>query len=250
MSDAADPTAPLRAYLDESPSPWHAVATSAASLVAAGFVELDERQPWDDVPDAGYVIRGGALIGWRRPGTAIQRAIRIVGAHTDSPGLRLKPNPDTGKTGRAGWRQLGVEIYGGVLLNSWLDRDLGVAGRALWPDGSSTLVRVDEPLARVPQLAIHLDRDVNERGLVLDRQTHMTPVWATDPTLDFVDWLAAEAAAGERPRGGNCASTTSSRPPCWAPIGRCWPGGDSTTRCPAGRRRLRSSTLHRPTTSP
>ncbi len=102
--------------------------------------------------------------------------MRIVGAHTDSPGLRVKPHPDGG---RAGWRQLGVEIYGGVLLNSWLDRDLGVAGRLVYADGADILVDVAEPIARVPQLAIHLDRDVNERGLVLDRQAHMTPVWAT-----------------------------------------------------------------------
>jgi len=188
-----DPTAGLRAYLDASPSPWHAVESSVAALDTAGFIALDERAAWTDVPAAGYVSRGGALIAWRRPTTP--RSARIVGAHTDSPGLRLKPG---GGTSRSGWRQLGVEVYGGVLLNSWLDRDLGLAGRLLLADGSSVLLRIDEPVARVPQLAIHLDRDVNERGLVLDRQLHLAPVWATDPALDLSEWLE-EAAGAEAP---------------------------------------------------
>lgn len=184
-----DPTHDLRAFLDASPSPWHAVASAAALLDAAGFVPVAETDPWNsDLPAAGYVVRGGALIAWRRPGTAAP--IRMVGAHTDSPGLRIKPNPDGA---RAGWRQLGVEIYGGVLLNTWLDRDLGIAGRLLHADGSDTRVDVHEAIARVPQLAIHLDRDVNERGVVLDRQAHMTPVWATALGSTFADWLAERA---------------------------------------------------------
>jgi len=193
-----DPTADLRAYLDASPSPWHAVASSVLRLEAAGFGALDETDPWDDVPAAGYVVRGGALVAWRRPATAGALPLHIVGAHTDSPGLRVKPNPDVV---RAGWRQLGVEIYGGVLLNSWLDRDLGVAGRVVDANGVATLVDVREAIARVPQLAIHLDRDVNERGLVLDRHAHMTPVWATALDVPFVDWLAVQAAAGDPAAG-------------------------------------------------
>ena len=101
---------------------------------------------------------------------------RIVGAHTDSPNLRLKPRPDTGS---AGWRRLAIEVYGGALVNSWLDRDLGLSGRLVLDDGRILLVQVDQPLARVPQLAIHLDRDVNERGLALDKQLHLTPVWGS-----------------------------------------------------------------------
>ena len=181
----------LLAYLDSSPSPWHAVGSSCRLLDAAGFVELDERDPWADLPPAAYVVRGGALIAWRRPSTARPRSIRIIGAHTDSPCLRVKPNPDTS---RAGWRQLGVEVYGGALLNSWLDRDLGLAGRVLTTGGDSTLVHVDAAIARVPQLAIHLDREVNEHGLVLDRQAHLTPVWATELSVDFEKWLGAAAS--------------------------------------------------------
>jgi aspartyl aminopeptidase len=194
--DPRDPTAELRAHLDGSPSPWHAVRTSATALEAAGFTAVDERASWADVPDAGYVTRGGALIAWRRPASSGPRPIRIVGAHTDSPGLRIKPRPDGL---RAGWRQLGVEIYGGVLLNSWLDRDLGIAGRVVLADGTDVLVDVAEPIARVPQLAIHLDRDVNERGLVLDRQAHMTPVWATVMTTPFEQWLAEQVGVDDEP---------------------------------------------------
>ena len=186
------PAAALQDFLDASPSPWHAARTAATVLAKAGFTELDERTAWDDVPAAGFTLRGGALVAWRRPADATGTLpVRVVGAHTDSPGLRVKPHPDSG---RAGWRQLGVEVYGGVLLNSWLDRDLGVAGRLVLPDGSATLVDVAEPIARVPQLAIHLDRDVNERGLVLDRQAHLSPVWATaGDGGPFAAWIAERA---------------------------------------------------------
>ncbi len=173
---AADPTADLRAYLDGSPSPWHAAATTADRLRAGGFTELAEADAWTAPVARAFVRRGGALIAWAGPPDA---PLRIVGAHTDSPGLRITPQPDVVGSG---WRQLGVEIYGGVLLNSWLDRDLGIAGRVLGPDGEATLVHVDEGIARVPQLAIHLDRDVNERGVVLDRHAHTVPVWGTTRT--------------------------------------------------------------------
>jgi aspartyl aminopeptidase len=192
MELAPADVAPLRAHLDASPSPWHAVRTSAAALDDAGFTPLGERASWTDLPDAGYVTRGGALIAWRRPPAGGTWPLHVVGAHTDSPGLRIKPHPDGG---RAGWRQLGVEIYGGVLLNSWLDRDLGIAGRLVLADGTDALVDVDEPIARVPQLAIHLDRDVNERGLVLDRHAHVTPVWATGMDTPFEEWIAARAGS-------------------------------------------------------
>ncbi len=177
-----DPTEDLLAFIAASPSPYHAVATAAARLEAAGFKPLDEAEAWEDVAGPRYVVRGGALVAWRAPEDAPPHAgFRVVGAHTDSPNLRLKPHPDAGS---AGWRQLAVEIYGGALLNSWLDRDLGLSGRLVLADGSVRLVLIDRPLARVPQLAIHLDRDVNERGLVLDRQTHMVPVWGLGPVDD------------------------------------------------------------------
>ena len=182
----------LAGFLDASPSPWHAVSSAAAMLDAEGYIAVDEAAaPWTSVP-RGYVIRGGALVAWCGDGS-IPGSFRIVGAHTDSPGLRVKPLPDTGKLG---WRQLGVEVYGGALTNSWLDRDLGVAGRLVERNGTARLVRVDEPVARVPQLAIHLDRDVGESGLKLDRQAHLTPVWGTGKFApgEFAEWIAAMAS--------------------------------------------------------
>jgi aspartyl aminopeptidase len=123
----------------------------------------------------------------------------VAGAHTDSPTLRLKPDPSTG---REGYAQLGVEVYGGALLHTWLDRDLGLSGRLVvaTPKGlEGRLVRLDEPLCRVPSLAIHLDREVNERGLVLNRQTQLPPIFALgEPeasTQALLARLAAQAGA-------------------------------------------------------
>ena len=142
------------------------------------------------MPARGVIARDGALIAWVLPvSDHPDAAFRLVGAHTDSPGLRVKPRPDTDT---AGWRQLGVEVYGGVLLNSWLDRDLAIAGRVLTADGSSHLVDVHRPVARVPQLAIHLDRGVNDTGLKLDAQQHVHPVWGSGTSTpgEFAEWLA------------------------------------------------------------
>jgi aspartyl aminopeptidase len=171
-------------FLDASPSPYHAVATAAARLDAAGFRRLDAVDDWTErlaerpAPTGWYVVRHGALIAARLPRDGqVADHWRLVGAHTDSPGLRVKPRPDQRV---AGWRQLGVEVYGGVLANSWLDRDLGLAGRLTRRDGTTLLVDLRRPIARVPQLAVHLDRGVNDKGLVLDPQTHLTPVWGTD----------------------------------------------------------------------
>jgi aspartyl aminopeptidase len=190
-------TTDLVAFLDASPSPWHAVASTIARL--DGFEALDETASWSDVPAAGYVVRGGAIVAWRLPaaGAAAATGFRIVGAHTDSPCLRVKPRPDTGNVG---WKQLGVEVYGGILNNTWLDRDLAVAGRIVHADGSTTLVDSGDAVARVPQLAVHLDRDVNGGGLVLDTQQHLTPVWGVGLVQpgEFAGWLG-ELAGTEPP---------------------------------------------------
>ena len=124
MPDVFDDLAGLRSFLDASPSPFHAVATAASLLDAAGFSALDETEPWTTSVGRHYVVRGGSLVAWSLDGPEqLDGGFRLVGAHTDSPNLRIKPRPDTG---RAGYRQLAVEVYGGVLLNSWLDRDLGL----------------------------------------------------------------------------------------------------------------------------
>ncbi|GAA1245392.1 M18 family aminopeptidase [Kitasatospora nipponensis] len=168
----------LIAYLAAAPSPYHAVAGAAERLEKAGFRQVAETDGWEGTAGGRYVIRGGALIAWYVPSSAQPHTpYRVVGTHTDSPNLRVKPVPDTGS---AGWRQVAVEIYGGVPLNTWLDRDLGLSGRLVLRDGSTRLVQLDEPLLRVPQLAIHLDRQVND-GLKLDKQRHLTPIWGLGP---------------------------------------------------------------------
>jgi len=175
----------LLTFLDAAPSPYHAVSAASARLQAAGFRLLDERASWPSDPGGYHVIRGGALAAWVTGGAvAPPRRARLVGAHTDSPNLRLKPHPDLG---RDGWRQLGVEVYGGALWNSWLDRDLGLSGRVVVDGADGPEVRLvldDRPLARIPQLAIHLDRDVNGGGLKLDPQHHLAPVWGLGTAHD------------------------------------------------------------------
>jgi aspartyl aminopeptidase len=175
----------LCSFIAASPSPFHAVEQAAGRLVAAGF---------EDAMGAtdGFTQRGGSIVAWRRgPGPVEQ--FRLMGAHTDSPNLRIKPRPDRRSVG---FRQLGVEVYGGVLLNSWLDRDLGLSGRlSVRRDGgiAEVLFRVDRPVLRIPQLAIHLDRDVNERGLVLNRQQHLSPLWGMAEGTDFRTYVAGAA---------------------------------------------------------
>jgi aspartyl aminopeptidase len=182
----------LIAYLQASPSPFHAVASAAERLEKAGFRQVDETAPWEGSTGGRYLIRGGALIAWFVPeGAVASTPFRIVGAHTDSPNLRVKPLPDTGN---AGWRQVAVEIYGGVPLNTWLDRDLGLSGRLALRDGSTRLVQLDEALLRVPQLAIHLDRGVND-GMTLDKQRHITPIWGLGRVDEgsLIEYVAASA---------------------------------------------------------
>jgi len=168
----------LLAFLTASPTPYHAVAEATARLAAAGFAPLSEADAWDELAAGRYsvTVDGSALVAFVLPEADV-RAFRIVGAHTDSPNLRLKPRPEYT---REGYLQLGVEVYGGALLNSWLDRDLALAGRALvrGADGrvEPRLVRLDRPRVRVAQLAIHLDREVNEKGLALNRQDHLAPI--------------------------------------------------------------------------
>ena len=140
-----------------------------------------------------YVIRDGALIAWVVPaGATATTGFNILGAHTDSPSFKLKPKPTTG---RFGWLQAGVEVYGGPLLNSWLDRELQLAGRLVMLDGTQHLTATG-PLLRFPQLAIHLDRAVND-GLALDKQQHMNPVWGLgDPAgADLLGLLAERVGA-------------------------------------------------------
>lgn len=174
------PARELLDFIDASPSPWHAVATLETHLRDAGFAALGETDAWQLAPGfAGYVVRGGSsLVAFRVGHSAVaEQGFRIIGAHTDSPGLRLKPNAPH-KT--EGLFRLGVEIYGSPILATFSDRDLSLAGRVSFRTEtgvSSELVRFDEPLARIPNLAIHLNRSVNDDGLKLHKQNELPLVW-------------------------------------------------------------------------
>ncbi|HLU69150.1 MAG TPA: M18 family aminopeptidase [Fibrobacteria bacterium] len=168
----------LLAFLNASPTPWHATEVVARRLDAAGAVRLREEEVWALRPgQTALVVRGGATIAALRvpDSFSVRRPLpfHIVAAHTDSPCLRLKPRP---LPSQHGYRQWGVEVYGGILNNSWLDRDLGIAGRVCTPDGTATLVRFENAPVRIPQLAIHLDRNVNETGPILNPQRHLVPL--------------------------------------------------------------------------
>jgi aspartyl aminopeptidase len=201
MSSARDTALDLIKFLDASPSPYHAAAEARRRLAEAGFTEVGLTGRWPAGPGRYVVGDGGSLLAWIVPeGAAADAGVRLLGAHTDSPTLRVKPAPDTG---RAGLRQLGVEIYGGALLNSWLDRDLGLAGRVAVRTAAGPqlrLVRVHRPVLRVPQLAIHLDRDLGTDGLKLDPQQHVVPIWSLgDPEPGgFARFLAAELGVPPR----------------------------------------------------
>ncbi|MAX32465.1 aspartyl aminopeptidase [Onishia taeanensis] len=173
----ASPVDRLLDFLERSPTPWHAVANMAERLEAAGYRRLDETQPWTlAAGERVYVTRNDAsIIALQLPKGRLE-ALRMIGAHTDSPGLHLKPHAAQHS---AGWLQLGVQVYGGVLLAPWFDRDLGLAGRVhlRHPDGriEGVLLNVDWPVATVPSLAIHLDREANS-GRAINPQTEMAAV--------------------------------------------------------------------------
>ena len=179
-------------FLLDSPSPYHAAEVVAQRLVDAGFTRVDEKGAWDASPGGHVMVRGGAVAAWFVPETVADDAgFRIVGAHTDSPALSVKPSVQS--TTPDGWGQIDVEVYGGMMWNSWLDRELTLAGRLVLTSGEVVLARTG-PIARIPQLAIHLDRDVNPGGLKLDPQKHLHPVWTVDnPYGNVLEYVARTA---------------------------------------------------------
>ena len=166
----------LLTFIDESPSPWHAVNTAVKRLKAAGYSPLDEGKRWQLAAGGRYyVVRGGAsLIAFTvGEGSLTEHGFRLVGAHTDSPGLRVKPRPVIGGDGLL---RIGVEVYGGPILATFSDRDLGLAGRVAVRGDEGIemrLVHFDRPLLRLPNLAIHMNREVNEAGLKFNKQTEL-----------------------------------------------------------------------------
>jgi aspartyl aminopeptidase len=186
-------TLDLLDYIEASPSPYHCVVESERRLIEAGWTRVQEGDAqWDLSPGTkAYVIRGGSIVAWRMGAEATTTSgFRLLGAHTDSPNFRIKPLPDVTRHGSA---LLGLEVYGGVMLGTWTDRDLGMAGRVtLRGEGGASggnhalgmetaLLRVDRPLCRIPQLAIHLNRGVNKDGLTLNPQDHLPALWGLAP---------------------------------------------------------------------
>jgi aspartyl aminopeptidase len=193
--NSAEAAADLLAYIDCSPTPYHAVAESVRRLVAAGFGAVDEAEPWEfRAGDRRFATRNdGSLIAFQvGAGSPAAAGFRIIGAHTDSPNLRLKPLADVDSHG---YRQLAVEPYGGVLLHTWLDRDLSLAGRVTIREAGSTrnvLVDFSRPLLRVPNLAIHLQRELSSEGLKLNAQTHLVPIAGLEGAPPLPELLAGE----------------------------------------------------------
>jgi aspartyl aminopeptidase len=187
-------------FIWESPSPFHAVDSVKKRLEAAGFIEIDEAAaPTSIAPGScGFIDRGGALVAWRAgTDSPVEHGFRVAAAHTDSPNLRVKPVPDSAKEG---YRLVGVEIYGGVLLHTWTDRDLGLSGRVMVQGKNgptARLFRVDEPMARVANIAIHLNRHVNRDGAKFNTQRHMAPMVGLGEWKGLVDWIG-EQLGGEK----------------------------------------------------
>ncbi len=188
-------------FIDASPSPWHAVATIRKQLDAAGFSKLSEQDSWQlKGGESYYIIRDDSSIIFFRFGeqTLQKSGFRIVGAHTDSPGFRIKPNALIRKQDTL---MLGVEIYGGPILATFTDRDLSLAGRVSLRSNSVLpdikLVRFEQSMVRIPNLAIHMNRKVNTDGLKLDKQTELPLLFAVSsnqpqPSVDHFKALLAE----------------------------------------------------------
>ncbi|MBV7293959.1 M18 family aminopeptidase [Corynebacterium sp. TAE3-ERU16] len=174
-------------FIHASPSSYHAADQVRRELTAAGFTRQAEADSWDAAPGGHVMVRGGAVMAWYVPeGAGPDSGFRIVGAHTDSPGLKLKSIPDAGT---AGWRQAACEVYGGPVLSTLFDRELRLAGRVITADGTRHLVDTG-PLLRVPNLAIHLDPKVN-KGFEYDPQRHLYPVLgAGDPRETVLETVA------------------------------------------------------------
>jgi len=193
-----DTVADLLAFIDRSPTPYHAVAETERRLRAEGFERLAEGDLWDFAPgDRRYVVRNeGSLVALEMGSVAPSEAgFRIVAAHSDSPNLRVKPQADLEAHG---YRQLAVEPYGGVLLHTWMDRDLSLAGRITLRAETgirTVLLDFERPLLRIPNLAIHLNREIREKGLQVNAQRHMVPLLGLQDAPPLSDFLAGELRA-------------------------------------------------------
>jgi aspartyl aminopeptidase len=191
----SEAVADLLDFIARSPTPYHAVAETVRRLESAGFRECRETDLWQLAPgDRRYAVRNeGSLVAFELGGAPPAEAgFRIVGAHSDSPNLRLKPRPDVEAHG---YRQYGVEPYGGALLHTWLDRDLSLAGRVSIQEGEKTrivLLDFGRPLLRVPNLAVHLQRELRSEGLKLNAQTQLVPIAGLEDAPPLAELVAGE----------------------------------------------------------
>ena len=189
-------------FIDASPSPWHAVATTTQQLQSHGYSELHETERWQLEAGGKYFVTraGSSLIAFVLGSAPLAGSgFRIVGAHTDSPGLRLKPKAPYASDGLA---RLGVEVYGGPILATFADRDLSLAGRVHLRDGSglqSRLLRFEAPMVRLPNLAIHMNREVNDHGLKFNKQNELPLIFgfAADTAQAHTRFLELVGAALE-----------------------------------------------------
>ncbi|MBW2939558.1 M18 family aminopeptidase [Zhongshania aquimaris] len=191
----------LRTFLDASPTPFHAVEEMRVRLLNAGYIALNERDDWKLEAGKGYYLirNGSSIVAFHCGKNPIQeRGWRMVGAHTDSPNLKVKPSPELH---RQGYFQLGVEVYGGALLNPWFDRDLGLAGRVSYESTQgqlcSALININRPVGVVPSLAIHLDREANNAHSVNPQKDLPVVILQSENSQDFRDMLAVELARQE-----------------------------------------------------
>ena len=182
----------LLGFIEQSPTPFHATQNLVSLFSDAGYTELDEKNTWDCKISGKYFVtrNGSSFIAFNLQDTA--HGLRLIGAHTDSPCLKIKPNPEISTLG---YYQLGVEVYGGVLLHPWMDRDLSIAGRVTGnnADGDlvSQLIDFKEPLAIIPNLAIHLDRGAN-KDKTINPQTHLPLIIGQSEAKDFKQHLLSQ----------------------------------------------------------
>jgi aspartyl aminopeptidase len=188
----------LLAFIDRSPTPYHAVAESVRRLEAGGFRSASETEVWELAPgDRLYAVRSEGSLAALQVGEVnpAEAGFRIIGAHSDSPNLRIKPKADLQAQG---YRQLAVEPYGALLLHTWLNRDLSLAGRVSFAaEGGLQTILVDfeRPLLRIPNLAIHLQREIGQEGLKLNAQQHLAPLMGLEDAPPLPELLNQELRA-------------------------------------------------------
>ncbi len=189
-------TSNLLQFIDENPTSFHVVSNLKKELLSLGYTELLEHENWDVSSNGQFFVTraDGSIVIFRTPSKWDKDyAFNIIGAHTDSPCLKIKNNPISTKEG---YQLLNVEIYGGVLLNSWFDRDLYFGGRVIIENKQGELeskyIKITKKL-RIPRLAIHLDREVNKQGFKPNPQEHMFPIIGFSNNISFEDWLKEEA---------------------------------------------------------